>query len=323
MSSRLARRPVSPSTPERAAHAAAAALGVDPSTLARQAQGSTSAVFAGAQVVLIVAPAYADLAAVSAKVALAAALAERCAFVRPLWSGPQRFAGALVSAWERIPVVEPVDWEAAGAAVRSLHAVAVDDLEQSVPIRLPTVVDCADIVTGIERLTATGRVRPRMAATLAAVARRLDGELGDTDPRRGVVHGDLHRPNLLTGPARVVLCDTDEIAVGSPAYDLGFLTDPARPSLPEAGRRAFESGYRGPLPSTGHARSLARAAHLRRTVAVLERPAGPRERYFNAARLGAWSAMLADWDLDLVPVVVQPRARQAALAARGFTGLGR
>lgn len=318
--------PLRPSRTDPAppAREAARLLGVDGDTLVRQGQGSTSAVFAGADVVVIVAPPYADPAAVAAKLALAAALADGGSFVRPLWDQPRRIGDALVTAWERIrPAPGPIDWEAAGRAVRAFHGLDPARIQAQAGIGLSAVADCRDIVAGIERLCARRRLRPRAAAPLRRAAERLDAELAGLDPRRGLVHGDLHRPNLLNGTGGVVLCDTDEVALGAPGYDLGFLTDPARPSLPAAARAAFECGYGEPLPDVSTARTFARAAHLRRTIAVLWRPPRIRESYFDAARLGAWAAMDTRWHRDLVPVVVQPRRVQVALAMRGLGGFGR
>ncbi len=299
-----------------AAECAARDLGLAPFALTRQAQGSTSAVFTGGTRVLIVAPPYADPAALAARVTLAALLARTGRFVVPVWPEPRRFADRLVTAWERVEIGPgPMDWHSAGTALRRLHDLPPGEITARLP--LPDVSGLADVRAAIAGLVDTGGCTTSVGRLLDRIATRLGDELRDLDQRQAIVHGDLHAPNLLNGRGGVVLCDTDEIAVGAPAYDLGVLMDPARPAIPDAAVPDFTEGYGAPLPPVAARRSFARAAHLRRTVALLSRRnESAHERFYDRVRLGAWAAMDRRWSADLVPVVTLSAPRRVWLAAR-------
>jgi hypothetical protein len=297
-----------------AAVSAAEACGIPSTALVRQSAGSTSAVFAAGDLVFIVAGAYADPATLTARVAIAAVLSRSGRFVRPVWPEPRSYADRLVTAWERVHLRPgPVDWHSAGLAVRTLH----DTPPGALRVPLPNVGDLADVRAAVDLATASGGLDPGGARLLRGVATRLDEELARLDDRRVVVHGDLHAPNVLGGRSGVLLCDTDEIALGAPGYDLGVLLDPGRPAIPFAGLTPFVQGYGAPLPSVAARRTYARSAHLRRTVALLSHPATTvHARFYRRVRLGAWAAMARDWERDLVPVVALPPGTRVRLARR-------
>lgn len=301
----------------RVAEQCAREVGLDPALLERQGNGSTSAVFLGGDTVFIVARPYADAHALEARVTLASLLSATGRFVRPLWPQPRLVAGRLVTAWARIDIRSgPVDWGSAGLALRTLHETPVDGISRRVPLR--DVTTLTDVRSALARLTDETRIARRSAVLLGRVCDRLDDELTLLDRRRGIVHGDLHAPNLLNGTDGVVLCDTDEIAIGAPSYDLGLLMDPRRPAIPAESIGAFTAAYGEPLPPLPVRRSFARAAHLRRTVHLLGLSGRTvREHAYDRVRLGAWAAMQRDWDRDLVPVVSLPARLRAGLALRG------
>lgn len=294
-------------------------LGGDVSSLRRFAQGSSSSVWAltTPSVVLIVDTAGASEDALRARLRLAAWLASHLPFVQPESGTDQPLRtrnGLAVTVWQRVPTQPgPPDWEAAGAAVAQLHALEPSDVPDGV--RLAEADDLGDVRRLLDELRVSRRSGGGVADLLLRVTERLEHELAALPRRRRVVHGDLHRHNLLATPRSVVLCDTDEIAVADPGWDLGFLVDPGRPTLTAADRDAFVRGYGSALPAPAAARTVARAAHLRRTVRQFSGPPALRDRYWNRVRLGGWARMLADWDLDLQPAVAQPRRRQLGLAA--------
>lgn len=305
----------------RAAAEVCTRLGV-PATPVRLPAGSTSWVFDVPQAEAVVIVARTGTAAeLSARLAAADLLARRLPFVtpHPRLTGPLTTqAGMLATVWQRVARSPgPPPWRAVGAAVRALHDVPVDDLAAT-GLALPDHADLTDLDAAIARLAATGRLVPADARVLAGCAVRLRGQVADADAVRTVVHGDLHRGNLLTTAGGCVLCDTDELGTAPPAWDLAFLVDASRPdrlTVPE--RTAFERGYLGALPSEGEARTFARVAHLRRTVRDLQiGRQTPRDRWWARARLDAWSEMLDDWSLDLQPVLGQPRTLHAVRAAR-------
>ncbi len=303
-----------PAEAAAAARAAALDLGVDPSTLTRTAAGSTSAVFLGSGVAIIVAAPGADLEDLSRRVHLAADLARDARFVHPRWDGARDVGGRVVTAWDLVDP-GPHDWHSAGAALRALHAVPAATYRDRHD--LADLASLADVSAGIERARESRRIPGSSAVVLRRAVDRLTGEIAPYRQDLVVVHGDLHAPNLLHGRGGAVLCDTDEIGVGPAAYDLGMLLDPLRSAVPRASLGDFVRGYGAPLPPLPVRRSFARVAHLRRTVALLTVPASSAHaRFYEAARLGAWQAMDRDWSADLVPVVALPPGRRARLAAR-------
>ncbi len=315
----------------RAAVEVAVGLRADADRITRLTAGSTSWVYdlPVAGVVLIVARPGRSPADLAGRLTAARLLSQRLPFVTPLEpsAGPiATSVGLDVTAWQRVTIRPgPPDWAAVGAAVRTLHDVRPAELAAS-GLVLVDLHQMADIADSASRLHRSGVLRGRDAATLQDAAARLAAELALLKPHRGVVHGDLHLPNILSTAAGCVLCDTDEIGLAGPDWDLGFLVDPGRPMpLDSAGRADFEAGYGSRLPDPATARTVARAAHLRRTLRQLEiqRPT-LRERAWSRARLDAWTWMVRDWSRDLQPVVGQPRlslvTRRLRLSAHRSAG---
>lgn len=295
----------------RAAAEVAQRLGADPAGLVHLPAGSTSWVFdlPSAGVVLIVARPSRSPADVLARAGAARELSRSLPFVAPREDPIRTSDGLWVTPWERVPVRQGrPDPVALGAAVRGLQ-----DVDPSVVraqgIALADLQQVDSILDTLTRLTGSGVVGPRDARLLVACAARLGDELAalpgadDRGPDRVLVHGDLHLDNVLATADGCVLCDTDELATGGPDWDLAFLVDPGRRGvLAGDERRGFEEGYGAALPDEATARTLARIAHLRRTVLQLGvlRPTS-RERWWNRVRLGSWAAVAADWTLDEHP----------------------
>ncbi|MFV0458028.1 MAG: glycosyltransferase [Actinomycetales bacterium] len=244
--------------------------------------------------------------------------------------------GMTALVWQRVTVSAGApDWTAVGRALRRLHRTPVSSLDGLEPI-LRAHCDLATLADRIEATGARGLAGADRRC-LRQVLQRLAGELADAEDSRadtdfGLVHGDLHRPNILTGIDGVYLCDLDLLGAGPPQVDLAPMVDPRRPgSLGPAEVAAFEEGYQGPLPPPAQARTFNRLAHLHRTVDDLLRPgrdspATLRDRWWTRARLDGWHAMLADWDLDLQPVLGDPRSahlgRLVRRAEYATSGLG-
>ncbi|MDN5763577.1 MAG: aminoglycoside phosphotransferase family protein [Microlunatus sp.] len=231
-----------------------------------------------------------------------------------------------VLVWQRVELVNrPLLPVQLGAALRAWHDLDIDEVEENVGA-LPNRDDPAPLRDDIRLLRHRGRINGLEERMLYEVVRRLDDGLCSRDGSDGILgrrrpvllHGDLHRENILVGLGGTVLCDFDEVGRGCRDHDLGFLLDPARPLLDsEVGRREFELGYGGPLPTIGVARAVARYAHLRRTIAQLLLPdPGPRERFFNRVRVASWHQVHNDWRLDLHPVVVQSSLGQLSRGLR-------
>lgn len=304
----------------RAAAEVARCLGADPRDLVHLPAGSTSWVFdlPAAGVVLIVARPSRSPDDVVARAGAARQLAARMPFVAPRADPVRSRAGLWVTTWERVTVrpgrPDPV---ALGAAVRGLQGVD-PAVVRAQGLAVPDVQQVDSILVDLARLSGAGVVGPRDARLLAGCADRLGDELAalpgcdDGVADRVLVHGDLHLDNVLPTDDGCVLCDTDELATAGRAWDLAFLVDPGRRgALHGVERRGFEEGFGAPLPDGSTARTLARIAHLRRTVVQLgvEAPT-PRERWWNRVRSGSWAAVAADWTLDEHPCFQLSRPAQ-------------
>lgn len=227
-----------------------------------------------------------------------------------------------MTAWRRVPVLggRP-NPEALGRTVRALQQIEVSAVH-ACGMALPDLQRVEDIVEHVRRQACAGSISDRDGHMLLRCAQRLGTELAANEHRYGgdrlLVHGDLHLGNVLATLTGCVLCDTDELGRGSRDWDLAFLVDPGRrSSLTKAERVQFESGYGGPMPSESTARTLARVAHLRRTVRLLGLPHPTiRERWWNHVRLACWDAVEADWSLDRYPAMQLSPSEQASCLVR-------
>lgn len=290
--------------------------------------GTTSSVFAVDDLVMTVAPPGGLPEQLRRRVTLARLLMPTGAAVRLVAGGddPYYELERFVLAWQQVELANrPLPPGQLGAALRAWHDADLDEVEQKVGA-LPNRDDPAPLRDDIRLLRHRGRISGLEERMLCEVTQRLDdglcsrdGSDGSLGHRRPVLlHGDLHRENILVGVAGTVLCDFDEVGTGCRDHDLGFLLDPARPLLDsEVSRREFELGYGGPLPTIVVAQAVARYAHLRRTIAQLLLPnPAPRERFFNRVRVASWHQVHNDWRLDLHPVVVQSSLGQLSRGLR-------
>lgn len=284
--------------------------------------GSTSWVFDApdAGLVLIAAHPTVPRELLEARVAAARTLAASVPFVAPHPDRPGPWstaAGLQVTAWLRVPTTtgEP-SWRALGAALRALHAVRPADVAASgLPLR--PHLDLAALGGRVDAHVRRGVLATRDAVVLRAVARRLADEVAGL-PAPVLVHGDVHRENVLATGDGVVLCDTDLLGLAPAAYDFAPLLEPTRPDqLSGAARADLAEGYGAALPDPATARSLARVAHLQRTVDDVDRGVrSVRDLWWHRVRLDAWCEMLDDWAQDLQPVLGQSRLLHVQRLAR-------
>ncbi len=194
-----------------------------------------------------------------------------------------------MSAWERVaPTDVRVDWHAVGAAVRRVHAVALDELPEGYPVPSPVDFPWWDF-----------------DALLAEVA-----DLIDDDARRGIeatleqrggwqraiavdevlCHGDVHPGNVLASQSRPLLIDWDLLCRANPAWDHAMLTSYAeRWGGDRAVYPAFADGYGTNLADDPLTVAL---ADLRNVAATLMRVGAgrtnPSARHEAERRLRYW-----------------------------------
>lgn len=307
-----------------AAAEVAAHRGVDPAALVHLPGGTTSWVFdlPPDDTVLIVARPGRSPGDAAARVAAAEHLSSRVPFVAPASAPVCTSVGLLVTVWRRVPVRSGrPDPAALGRVVRALQEVEPSAIEAR-GLPLPDLQRVDDIVAQVRRQQEERIIGARHERLLTRCALALGDELDALAPHgsgaRVVVHGDLHHGNVLATDDGCVLCDTDELGRASRDWDLAFLVDPGRRGRLAADERGrFEEGFGGPLPLEPAARTLARVAHLRRTVRLLDVPCPTaRESWWNRVRLGCWAAMSEDWSRNEHPAFQLPRAVQAARVLR-------
>ncbi len=307
--------------PRRALEECCAIEGWSPASFRRAGEGRTSTVFVapGLGVVLTVAPAGQDEAAVGARLHLARAVADRAPFVRPLdgVDQPVTTAHGVVSLWVYVPTVPTADLEAVGADIARFHAVDGADLEAGASPLGPARV-MRDTTAWVEELADSGRLRSADVRTLSAVDRRLLTALGPPDrSSTGLLHGDLFWPNVLLTGHGAVLCDTDELGTGTPEHDVAFLFDPDRRSDPATDLEAFAAGYGSPVPDAATRRLLVRRTHLTFTLRLAERAEGARQRFWLDQWMAGWRRVAADDATSLVPPREHSRIDQLADVVRG------
>jgi len=304
------------SRPPQAVVEVARGLDADLGSLRRLSDGTSNRVWGLERPFLVLAMAgpHQDALGLRRRVALAARLPGT--FVRPVGEVVRTSNGALITVWDRVRAdARAWDWAEVGAVVARLHATPLDRADRA----LPDAQNLDALAERVRALAASGTLSRRAALLLIRSAARLVAESAGMDGERVLVHGDLHRANILCTREGVLLCDIDELARAHPWWDLAFLLDPGRPpGIDARARAALREGYGQPLPEPRAVRTLSRAAHLRRTVRQLEiREPGPTAWYYDRVRVGAWAALEADWTRTLHPVVSRPRHVQAELLLRG------
>jgi hypothetical protein len=287
----------------------------------RAAEGRTNTVFLGESLGVVVSVAGPGVVAdaVTARIRLAGAVAERAPFVRPLLDVPQAQAtdGGVVSVWEYVPTVPVRDLEAIGAAVARFHAVDGSTLETGTPALGPARV-MWDSAAWIDDLALRRLLRPVDARVLSVVDRRLRAALGPPDSgATALVHGDLFWPNVLVTTDGAVLCDTDELGFGSPEYDVAFLLDPDRGQVAAADLQAFASGYGAPVPDAGMRRELVQRSHLTFTLRLVEGATTARGRYWVDQWMAGWRHVAYDGGAALTPPRERSRFGQLGAVVRG------
>lgn len=294
-------------------------VGGDPATATRLALGTSNEVWGleRPQVVITAYGPHHDVSVLRARLQVAQALQDVAPFVRLL---EVLELDGVVAVWERLPLAghrapDPAFWEAVGASLRRLSELPLEPLAAAG--RLPVLHDVGPLGDELTRLVDERLLTPAAARLLEDVAARLSAELPAGPP--ALAHGDAHLPNLLRpagGPARVVLCDVDELGRAPALWDTAFVLDPGRrPGLRPDERRALLGGRGVDEPPADLVRAMARLSHLRRTVRELRSP-GREARVWSRLRVAAWAAVRSDWALDLHPVFCLPRTRQLALLAR-------
>lgn len=142
--------------------------------------------------------------------------------------------------------------EAAGAALRSLHAADV-----LLARTLQPEAEADAVRLWARRI---GRHVPAVAALCGDVAQRLARAMTDVPLLPGVpVHKDFHAGHVLLAGSRAWILDVDEARMGDPALDVAhFLVHLDAAGWPEVddARRAFWNGY-GDVPGDDAGRRLA------------------------------------------------------------------
>jgi hypothetical protein len=306
---------------EQAVAACCASMGWPAASFHRDPEGRTNAVYLseGLGVVLSVAGPGVGRDDVAERVRLARAVAEQAPFVRPVPDliQPVDTGHGMVSLWELVVTTPTVDLEAVGSTLAQFHAIDGVALGASSTALGPARV-MRDTGAWIADLAQRGRLRPADARVLSVEDRRLATALGHPDTgATGLLHGDLHWPNILMTRDGAVLCDTDEIGLGSPEYDVAYLFDPDRRVLADADLRAFASGYGSPVPDVATRRQLARRSHLTFTLRLAERAATIRDRFWVDQWLAGWRRVVADPAAPLTPPREHGRLDQLRTTVRG------
>lgn len=305
----------------RVLEAYCASRGWPPAAFHRATQGRTNAVFLGASlgvVVLVAAPGVGS-DAVAYRMDLAREVAARAPFVRPAADEPLPVAtlDGVLSVWEFVPTIPDRDFEAVGEAVARLHAVDGTTLGVgSTPLGPARVM--ADTTAWIDELARGGRLRPADARVLSSVDRRIHDALGPPDAAAtGLLHGDLHWPNVLLTPDGVVLCDADELGLGSPQYDVAYLLDPDRGNSSAADVEAFASGYGAPVPDVATRRLLVQRSHLTFTLRLVGNARSARAHFWVDQWMAGWRRVAADPAAGIVPPLERSRLGQLGILVRG------
>ncbi len=277
---------VDPVAAAQAAHVAAEALGLSPPTPVRVGM---NAIHRSGDVALRV-----SLPTVDAAVSLELAAFWRRRGLRvpnPIGPGPVSHGGLQVTAWEWIEESDgPIDWEAVGAAIRTVHATPAEDLPDGVPLPSPVMFPWWDFDALLSR-TAREIDGSARAGLVAAVERHRDWSTFDDVV---VCHGDLQPGNVITTPEGPVVIDWDLLCAAPPGWDHGpLITWETRWGGAPGAYAAYASGYgrsfADDAPTQAFAELRLVAATLMRAVAAGRDPAaGPeleqRLRYWRGER---------------------------------------
>lgn len=131
--------------------------------------------------------------------------------------------GFAVTGWERVDnVAVPVDWEAVGAAVARIHALAPSDLPGAYPLPSPTTFPWWDFGGLLDEVAdrIDAEARAGLDRTIEA-GRNWRAEVGADAV---VCHGDVHPGNVLMTGDGPVLIDFDLLCHAAPAWDHAMLT---------------------------------------------------------------------------------------------------
>lgn len=305
----------------RVLEAYCASRGWPASAFRRAPEGRTNAVFLGdtlGVVVLVAAPGVGS-DVVAHRMELARAVARQAPFVRPSADEPLPVTTdeGVLSVWDLVPTVPDRDVEAVGHAVARLHAVDGTALRVGSVALGPARV-MADTAAWIDGLARDGRLRPADARVLSSIDDRLLGVLGPPDAAAtGLLHGDLYWPNVLTTSDGAVLCDADELGLGSPEYDVALLLDPDRGSLRATDVEAFASGYGAPVPDAATRRLLVQRSHLTFTLRLVEHAHSARGRFWVDQWMAGWRRVAADPTAGIIPPRERSRLEQLGVVVRG------
>lgn len=179
-------------------------------------------------------------------------------------AGPAPVAGWSVTAWREVPGADP-DVEV-GAAVlgdlaRALHR-ATGELDPRGLGRCDPVAAARaqlDLAVAGEEVEVLHAAADRLEPTWRAAVGRAEAGTDGARPEEGgaVVHGDLHRGNVVVGTAGPVLVDLELAGWGPRAYDAAPTAAFVRwYGRPEADLGAFDEAYGGPLTVAARAAGL-------------------------------------------------------------------
>lgn len=257
--------------------------------------GRTNAVWAQPSTHTVLRVAGADICADESQrtLTLADQLARRgVAVVAPTKSRVLRLGARHATRWKLETAYGPVDYEAFGAATRTLHVRGADVARnaQRTGLRIPAALDHEHLRRALDLLRVSATLSAAEYALLEPWVDRLaedadrlgcsaftDSKTSADDERGRLVHDDLWAKNAIPvraadGTAKVVLADCDNLAWGPAEYDLAFITRGVEAGKVTAGEAsAFASGYGEALPNVETAWAFARAHRLRWVLLLVER----------------------------------------------------
>ena len=179
-------------------------------------------------------------------------------------AGPAPVTGWSVTAWREVPGVDPdaeVGAEVLGDLARALHR-ATGALDPRGLGRCDPVAAARaqlDLAVPGEEVEVLRAAADRLEPAWRAAVGRAEGGADAEHPEQGgaVVHGDLHRGNVVVGTTGPVLVDLELAGWGPRAYDAAPTAAFVRwYDRPEADLEAFDAAYGGPLTGAARAAGL-------------------------------------------------------------------